>query len=239
AAAAPRAAASPRAAYPFGPGERIEYVAKFGILTVGSGSMSVAAIDTVRGVETFVLQFHIEGGALMFSLNDTLRSWVGTRDFISRRYRSDLREKNFQRSTVFEILPDSGYFRENDNPDRKPTVPEPLDDAAFFYFVRTTPLEVGKTYEYNRYFKKEKNPVRITVLKREDYEMPDGSKVRTLVLHPLVDDNGMFSRRAQARLWLTDDARRLPVQIRSSFVFGTITLKVSQVTLAGNGGAAR
>jgi len=33
-------------------------------------------------------------------------------------------------------------------------VTDPLDDAAFLYWIRTVPLEVGKKrYEYRRYFR--------------------------------------------------------------------------------------
>ena len=112
-----------------------------------------------------------------------------------------------------------------------PTPAQPLDDAAFFYFVRMTPLEVGKKYTYNRYFRKENNPVTIEVLKREKMELPDGSKVQCLVLHPTIDTKGLFSKRSETLIWLTDDARRLPVQIRSKFPFGTITLRLKDMVL--------
>ena len=41
-----------------------------------------------------------------------------------------------------------------------------------------TPLEVGKKYVYNRYFRKDKNPVTIEVTKREKMELPDGTRGR-------------------------------------------------------------
>ena len=67
--------------------------------------------------------------------------------------------------------------------------------------------------------------------KREKLELPDGSTVDCLVLHPVIDTKGMFSKRSETRIWLTDDARRLPVQIRSKFPFGTITLRLRQMVL--------
>lgn len=61
--------------------------------------------------------------------------------------------------------------------------------------------------------------------------MPDGTKVPCLVLHPIVDEpNGMFSARSDARLWLTDDSRRIPVQIQSTYNFGTVKLVLQKVT---------
>jgi hypothetical protein len=97
--------------------------------------------------------------------------------------------------------------------------------------VRVTPLEVGKKYTYDRYFRKEKNPVTIEVLKREKMELPNGKKVQCLVLHPVIDTKGLFSKRSDTRIWLTDDARRLPVQVRTKFPFGTITLRLQDMVL--------
>jgi hypothetical protein len=58
--------------------------------------------------------------------------------------------------------------------------------------------------------------------------------MQCLVLHPVItaDRNGMFSPRADARIWLTDDDRRIPVQIRSKLGFGTVTLKIRSMKLA-------
>jgi hypothetical protein len=89
----------------------------------------------------------------------------------------------------------------------------------------------------DRYFRKEKNPVTIEVVKREKMELPDGSKVPCLVLHPVIDTKGMFSKRSDTRIWLTDDARRLPVQIRSKFPFGTITLRLKEMVVPPAGTA--
>ena len=62
-------------------------------------------------------------------------------------------------------------------------------------------------------------------------DLPDGREVDCLVLHPMIDTKGMFSKRSDTQIWLTDDARRLPVQIRSKFPFGTITLRLKDMKL--------
>ena len=76
----------------------------------------------------------------------------------------------------------------------------------------------------------------IEVTKREKMELPDGREVECLVLHPVIDTKGMFSKRSDTRIWLTDDARRLPVQIRSKFPFGTITLRLKEMVAAARDG---
>jgi uncharacterized protein DUF3108 len=230
--------ATPAAAYPFGVGEKLSYSAKLGMLTLGSGTLEVAEMDTVRGVESFRLRFRLEGKTMFYSLDDVLESWIGTSDLTSRRFVQDFVENDKPTRRHYEIFPDSGFYVERGKDGKQETPADPLDDAAFFYFVRVTPLEVGRKYTYDRYFRKEKNPVTIEVLKRERMDLPDGSKVQCLVLHPVIDTKGLFSKRSETRIWLTDDARRLPVQIRTKFPFGTITLRLKDMVLPGTAASA-
>jgi Protein of unknown function (DUF3108) len=230
---------TPIASYPFAVGEKLSYSAKLGMLTLGSGTLEVAGIDTVRGVESFRLKFRLQGKTMFYSLDDVLESWVGTSDLNSRRFVQDFVENDKATKRQYEIYPDSGFYREHGrDTTARQTPAEPLDDAAFFYFVRLTPLDVGKKYTYDRYFRKDTNPVTIEVLKREKMDLPDGSKVQCLVLHPTIDTKGLFSKRSETRIWLTDDARRLPVQIRTKFPFGTITLRLKDMVLPGTAASA-
>ncbi len=223
--------------YPFAVGETLTYSAKLGMLTLGQGTLQVAGLDSVRGVETLRLRFRLVGKTVFYSLDDVLESWVATRDFASHRFVQDFVENNKRKHRTYEIFPDSGFFREKGRDTTFSSPKNPLDDAAFFYFVRITPLQVGKKYVFDRYFRKEKNPVTIEVTKREKMELPDGTEVDCLVLHPVIDTKGMFSKRSDTRIWLTDDVRRLPVQIRSKFPFGTITLRLKDMVVPAGAAA--
>jgi len=217
-------------AYPFHVGERFQYAAKLGILRLGTAWMSVNGIDTVRGKESFVFEFGLDASAPFYKSKNVLQSWTGTEDLVSRRFHQDLVENGKPRKRYFEIFPDSQIYVQENRPGTKPSVSDPLDDAAFFYFLRTLPLEVGKTYKYQRYFKKELNPVTITVVKREKLEMPDGKDATCVILNPVVGEDGLFAPRSKAMLWITDDARRVPVQIRAKLPFGTVTLRLESLT---------
>lgn len=222
----------PSAPPPFAVGERFEYAAKFSAFRVGTGTIEVASIDTVRGQPAYHFRFTLDAKVPFYSIESTLHSWTRMEDFHSLRFLRDNLEKNKRYLTSWEILGDSGYHRQV-HPEPKPPAPtpaDPLDDASFLFFVRTVPLEVGKTYSFNRYFRPERNPIVIKVLKRENLELPDGTKTPCLVLNPVIGEGGLFGSRAEARLWITDDARRIPVQIRSRYSFGTVTLKLERIT---------
>ncbi|HET9134738.1 MAG TPA: DUF3108 domain-containing protein [Gemmatimonadales bacterium] len=216
---------------PFGIGERLEYQGRWNFLKVGTAVLEVETVTPERGVPSWHFTFTSSVSVPLYKNTTVITSWTGVEDFISRRFTKAIDENGKSRRETFRIYPDSGFFRRNDNTETKPTPKTPLDDVAFFYWIRTVPLELGKTYRYENYFRAEKNPVIVKVEKRGEKEMPDGTKVKAVLLRPIVDEeNGMFSKKSDAKLWLTDDARRLPLEIESTYNFGTVKLVLTKVT---------
>ena len=211
---------------PYGGGETFEYSARMGIMRGGSAWLKVEEVEDIRGVPSWHFSFESKiNVARLYKSETRFDSWTGVNDFVSRRFVKEIEEKGSQKVQDFRIHPDSGFFRRGNDPVTKPTSASPIDDIAFFYFVRTAPLEVGRTYTWNNYWRKAQNPVTVKVIGREDVKLPDGRKTKAFVLHPIVDEpNGMFSRKSNARLWVTDDFHRIPVQIQSSYSFGTVRL---------------
>ena len=220
----------PRAvAVPFPIGERLVYGARYGPFSVGTATMQVAGIDTIRGVEAVHFVFLIDGGALWYHIHQNLESWVGRHDFHSRRFLNQTEEKGKTWERKFEIYPDSGFYREAGRDTTAATVTDPLDDAAFLYWIRTVPLEVGKRYEYRRYFRPERNPVIVEVLKRERVSVA-GKKWDAIVVRPRIPNGGgIFAEKADARMWLSDDSLRIMLALQSKFSFGQVTLKLKEM----------
>ena len=221
----------PNPAVNFPTGERLTFQAKYGLFNVGTAVMEVMGIDTVRGAETVHIQFRISGGALWYHLDQTIESWVGRWDFRSRRYVSIQDERDRHRERRYEIFPDSGFYREEGQDTVFATVLEPLDDASFLYWVRTLPLEIGKRYEYSRYFRPDLNPVIIDVLGRERVSVA-GKKWQAVVIRPKIPRaRGLFGEKSETRIWLSDDERRIVLAIQSNFSFGQVTLKLKEFAI--------
>jgi hypothetical protein len=99
----------------------------------------------------------------------------------------------------------------------------PLDDGSFLYFLRTIPLEIGKEYVFDRYFRPDRNPVRILVVRRDTISVP-GGRFPTVVIRPIINARGVFSESGRAEVWLSDDSLRLMVQMKSHLKFGSLNL---------------
>jgi len=225
---------TPLTAVPFAVGERLVYAARLGVFSVGEATMEVAGVDSVRGAETVHFRFHIEGGALWYHLDQTLESWVGRADFRSRRFTNRTVEKGKRWQHDFDIFPDSGFYREAGRDSTHPTVADPLDDAAFLYWIRTVPLTIGERYEFRRYFRVERNPVIVEVLGHDRVNVA-GHKWNAIVLRPKIPNGGgIFAEKAEARLWLSDDSARIVLGLQSKFSFGHVTLKLKEYTVPGH-----
>lgn len=207
---------------PFAVGERLVYDVKFGAIKVGQGSMEVLDTVTLRGRPAWHTRFRVRGGIPFYRVDDVLESWIDRAAFSSLRFVQDFDEGGRERERRYEIFPDRAMFQENDKPEEA-SVSNPLDDGSFLYFIRTIPLEVGKTYEFHRYFRPDRNPVVVKVVGRERISVPAGTYA-TIVIQPIIKSKGIFSENGQARIWLSDDANRIMVQMKSRTKIGSLNL---------------
>jgi hypothetical protein len=209
---------------PFAVGERMEYDVKFGMFRVGRASMEVVRLDTIRGEPVFHVVFTVRGRAIFYSLTDSLQSWFSVHDLTSRRFTQDTDDNGTFRVNRYEIDPARGFYVQNGR-DTLATTAQPLDDASFFYFARTLPLEVGRTYTLPRYFKPDRNPVTLRVLGRDTVDTPYG-RFAAVAVRPTFKSRGLFSAGGQATVWLSDDEYRIPVVIRTRLSVGSLTMNL-------------
>ena len=217
-------ASRPPAPVPFLAGESLTYDVRFGAIKVGTGRMRVLGVENVRNRPAWHVMFTLSGGTIFYKVDDVYESWMDVMTLNSLRYVQDLDQGQRERQRKFEIFPERAIYQEVFKRNREmPSVANPLDDGSFLFYIRTVPLEVGRTYEFNRYFKPDRNPVIIRVLRKERVTVPAGT-FNAIVLQPIIKTSGIFSEGGQAEIWLTDDDKRMMLQMRSRLSFGSLNL---------------
>jgi hypothetical protein len=219
---APSPLALALAKLPFQNNERLEYQVKYGFLGVGSAVLEVLGVDSVRGAAAIHATFSVKGGVRIYRVNDNYESWFDPTTFSTLRAKQNIDEGSYDRQRNFEFFPDRKTFTENEKPEA-PTVPDPLDEASFLFYLRSIPLEVGQTYEFPRYFRPDKNPVRVVVVRKEPVNVPAGH-FDAIVVRPVIKTSGIFGEGGRAEMWFTDDSTRTLVQLKSSLKFGSLNL---------------
>jgi hypothetical protein len=104
------------------------------------------------------------------------------------------------------------------------------DVAGGLYFLRTLRLEPGQSALAPVSDGKKSVMAKVEARQREEVKTPSGTYA-TIRYEVYLFNNVLYRRPAHLDVWLTDDSRRLPVQIRvrMQFTIGTITLFLDKI----------
>lgn len=100
-----------------------------------------------------------------------------------------------------------------------------FDSLSSFYYVRTLNLEVGKSVYVTVFDNKKIWDIEVQVLRKERVEVPAG-QFKTIVVKPLMKSEGIFYRKGDIFIWLTDDDKRTPVMLKTKVKIGSITARL-------------
>lgn len=213
---------------PFSVGEELIYKATFGGIPAGSARMRVDGIELVRGRPAYHVVFAIDGGVPFFRVHDKYESWIDVQTLASLRHKQIISEGGYKRNTVYEIYPERAAYQRDAEP-MEASVANPLDDGSFIYAVRSARVRVGETRRDDRYFRPDRNPVVLTGLRLDTVSVNAGT-FATTVVKPSIKANGLFSENGDAQIWFSDDASRIPVQVKTKFSKFSLTLSLQSMT---------
>lgn len=219
----------PETPVPFQVGERLTYQARVNFINAGTASMGIEGIEDVRGHSTYHSVFDVRGRVLFFHVDDHYESWFDPATLISYHHVQHIDESRYHADRVYDFYPERRVYVRNGV--ENPSVDKPLDEGSFIYFMRSVPLEVGRTYTFNRYYHLDRNPVVITVERREHIKVPAG-EFDAIVLKPTIKSKGLFSEKGQAEVWLADDSSRTLLRLKSKLPVGTLYLELKQAEYA-------
>lgn len=100
------------------------------------------------------------------------------------------------------------------------------DILSAFYLFRTLPLEVGRTHTFNAVSGKKKYAMKVLVHRRERVEVPAGT-FDCIVVEPILAEDGLFKAKGTLTIWLTDDADRVPVLVKSKIALGSVKVELT------------
>jgi hypothetical protein len=217
---------APSGRLPFQVGERMIYDAKINAIRAGQASLSIEGLETVRGVGTFHAVFDVHGRILFKKFNNHYESWFDTTTLVSMRHlqQTDDLDKHY------EFYPAKKIYIKNNDGIENPSVAMPLDEASFLFYLRTIPLEVGKSMTVARYYYAARNPIEISVVRREKLKVPAG-EFDAFVVKPVIKSNGLFSPRSDAEVWIASDPAHTILKLRSKLPVGTLYLELRSVEL--------
>lgn len=147
----------------------------------------------------------------------------------SRQFRMLMKEGRHTRNREITFNPATGTARYHDLIKGEQIdvsiEKQTFDIYASFYFVRHEKLEPGKSIYINVLDGKKMHRIEVRGLRREKVKVPAG-EFATIVIEPMVKPEGVFEGKRGAYIWLTDDARRIPVKAQTKVRLGSVTAEL-------------
>lgn len=221
---------------PFSPGEELTYAVKFGPLRAGTAVLTVMGYEWANGGLCYRLRSTVRTSGFFsnfFKVDDMTESWFDVDSLFSRRYFRNINEGGYHRLESVQVDARHGlayYFPRGDTA-RVDSYAQ--DVLSVIYFARGLPIDVGQSVMIPGHVDRKNVPFELRVLKRETVKVPAGN-FACGVVEPLLRSAGLFKQEGRVTLWVSDDAHRYPVIVRSRVKVGAITAVLESIR-PGNG----
>jgi hypothetical protein len=223
----------------FAPGERLEYVITWAGIAAGDSVMEVVEGDPVNGTPLYRIISTAKSRSLVdvfYKVRNRYESHIHPADGLTRKYIFNMNEggKRKNRVLIFDqtrrIV--TRIIREGEQTQSQIyVIPEASqDNLSSLYAMRNENFKAGDSLVF-RVFEGKKNwELIVDVLAEEEIEVKAG-KFRTLKVHPKLKFEGIFRRKGELHMWMTDDERHIPVLMKSQVKVGSINAELVRYTI--------
>lgn len=161
-----------------------------------------------------------------YPVRDTVVSFVNEKGMYPLAFHKILNEGKFHDRQVMTYDQAAGRVRTRDT--TLSVEPFTHDILSAFYYIRTQPLAVGKSFELSAVSGKKSYRLKVICHREETITVPAGT-FKTWVIEPVLKDDGLFKAKGQLWIWVTRDARRMPVKMQSKIPVGSIKAELVQI----------
>jgi len=210
----------------FGIGERFNFEVKYGFISAGTASMEVLALIEYQGRPCYQVATTARSNSFFSSfyrVEDRVESIIDASGLFPWRFEKHLREGSYSSDRQYDI--DQIARRVIYKNDTLELAPYVQDALSTLYYVRTQPLEVGKSFFLDNFIDGKSYHLEVKVLKREAVTVEAGT-FDCLVVEPITQSVGLFKHEGQLKVWLTDDRLRMPVLMKSKVMIGSIAVEL-------------
>jgi hypothetical protein len=218
----------------FKPGEHLMFAVQYFNIAAGFAALDVEAGPLKFGRPTYRLVATARTHPAfewIFKVRDRIESYFDSQGLFSWQYEKHLREGGYSNDTVMiydqlhhRVIKDEGRT----SLDALPWVQDVLSE---FYYFRTLKFNLGDTVTVPVFADDGKAyELLVAVVKKERVSVPAGT-FDCIVVEPALKFEGLFQQKGKVTIWLTDDAHRAPVLIKSQIVIGTIDIVLREAQI--------
>ncbi len=163
----------------------------------------------------------------IYPVRDTIYSLINREGLYPIRFHKTLHEGSYNAKVDIWFNQEKGVACSKDTVVYNPALMQ--DVMSAFYFIRCQKLDGKKTIELKAISGKKIYDLRVLIHGREEIEVPAG-RFKTVIVEPVLKDDGIFKAKGKLTIWLSDDARHMPVKMASKIAVGSIRAELLRYT---------
>jgi len=212
-------------------GEKLTFDINYGFINAGTASIEIAHLIEYQQRPCYQIISRAESNSFFstfYRVDDRIESITDATGLFSWHFVKNLQEGSYRNERSYSF--DQVGHRVFDDKDTIGVKPFVQDALSVMYYVRTQPLEVGKSVFIDNFVDGKNYSVEVRVLRKETIKVKAGA-FDCLVLEPLTSTVGVFKNEGRLTVWLTDDRLRMPVLMKSKIVVGSISAELADFKL--------
>jgi hypothetical protein len=221
-------------AAPFKTGEDLQFTISWNeLVKAGTASLKVQGVKIFNGHKVYHIVSTAQSNEILdsiFHVRDRIECYIDTDTYATWKAEKHLVEGEYRRDEVIYYNPEERTAVRGTNVLR--ALPDAMDALSGFYYVRTLDLNVGETLSVNFCDGKINKELTVKVLKKETVEVPAGT-FDTIKIEPIMKETeGIFKAEGRIWIWVTDDAKKMPVMLKSKVEIGDFVAELEEYTLS-------
>ena len=215
----------------FKKGEFLRYDVSYGYFSAATATLEIADFSKkINGRNTF----HVVGkgksaGALnwFFKVEDRYETYIDEEAILPWKFIRHVREGGYEldRDIRFDQYLNTATVTQNGDKDYN-LEPNTQDLLSAFYYARTLDMqdaEIGQEFVINTFFDREMYPLKFKFLGSEVVTTDLGG-FNCLKFRPMVEKGRVFKEEEDMTLWVSDDANKVPIRVKSDLLVGSIEM---------------
>src|SRR5262245_32634768 len=211
---------------PIRAGEYLRFSVRYGIVSAGEAILEIPQVRQWHGRPVYTLVARAESNkffSTFYKVRNRIESFWDTTGFYSRRFYENRREGGYREQNEIHFDYDKGEALYQKDGQAIAIPPQCQDALSSFYYTRTQALPIGGSVIFDYHASHKSQPIEVRVLGRQRIETPAGT-FNCVVIEPMLKAGGIFKNQGRLVIWLTDDALRMPVMMKSKVTIGSISV---------------
>ncbi|GAB3908272.1 DUF3108 domain-containing protein [Larkinella knui] len=220
----------------FGAGEHLEYKVHYGIFNAAEATVDVA--PTLYKVnERPCYRVNVYGrtvGAfdLITRIRNTWRSYIDTTAILPQKFFAHIEEGNHRKEENVTFNHFNNTVRAEEKTEKDVfKVPDNVHDViSGYYYLRTidfSRVNTNQMIEVPAFFDDEIYNMKVRYRGREVVKTKFGH-INAIKLNPVLPDNKLFKGEDAIRIWVSDDANKIPVKIEVELWVGSMEMDLKK-----------